>query len=129
MEIVRRLVSESNYYLPSRQELLGLWQGDSVEGCLHVLNAELPGTIVVVKDGKRGAVTIQERKVVRVPAFEVIPIHEIGAGDSFNAGFVAKTADGGTVVESVRFGCAAAALNIARPFPPTRDAVLELLSG
>ncbi|MFC8513625.1 carbohydrate kinase family protein [Streptomyces sp. NPDC057257] len=47
------------------------------------------GPTVVVKDGARGALARAGTESVRVPALPVEPVDSVGAGDSFDAGFVA----------------------------------------
>lgn len=86
--IVKDLARGVDYYLPSRDEFLALWSGDSLEKCMTTLVSGMAGNLVI-KDGARGAVTMIRGRVVNVPAFDVQPIHTIGAGDSFNAGFIA----------------------------------------
>jgi ribokinase len=129
MGIVRRLVKRADYYLPSRKELLALWGADSIENCLRSLDSALNGTIVVVKDGGRGAVTMQDNRIFNVPAFSVTPIHGIGAGDAFNAGFIAKMAESGALLEGVRFGCATAALSISSDVLPNLDSVSNFMQN
>ena len=52
------------------------------------------GPLVVVKDGAEGALTHEGEQVLRVPALPVEPVDTVGAGDSFDAGFVAATLRG-----------------------------------
>jgi len=47
------------------------------------------GTLVVVKLGAEGALAITTDQVIRSPAIAVEPVDAIGAGDSFDAGFLA----------------------------------------
>jgi sugar/nucleoside kinase (ribokinase family) len=126
MAVVQDLARGVDYYLPSRGEFLGLWGGDSLEKCMGALVPEIAGTLVI-KDGARGAVTMIGGEVVNVSAFDVQPIHTIGAGDSFNAGFIAAIVRGEKLLESITFGCAAAALSISRVNPPTWSSVRDFI--
>nr|WP_030607607.1 carbohydrate kinase family protein [Streptomyces fulvoviolaceus] len=47
------------------------------------------GPTVVVKDGERGALTCAGARLLRTGAVPVAPVDAVGAGDSFDAGFVA----------------------------------------
>ncbi len=123
---VRRLAGLADYYLPSRHELLDLWEAGSIEECLPKLTPALGGTIVV-KDGERGAWAIVDGQPIPVPAFAVTPLHTVGAGDSFNAGLIAAINCGADLLDAVRFGCATAALSISALSPPTYAAVTEFL--
>ena len=120
---VRALVHQIDYYLPSVDEFCELWDFASLEEGLLQFTEIAPETTVVVKDGGRGAATVMDGKVVRVPAFDVQLIHTVGAGDSFNAGFIAATEAGRPLLDSMRFGCATAALKISSTALPTRAGV------
>jgi fructokinase len=88
-----------------------------------------PG-VVIVTDGPRGAiivgVTATEDLLVASPAAEVVDT--IGAGDAFNAGFLAhwrhygaRLDDRGAVSAATRFACRVAALACAQPGAEPRD--------
>ena len=126
--LVRTAVAEVDYYFPSKQEFLQLWAVDSIDEGLHKLG-EHTTAITVVKDSDNGALVMHDGEVVRVPAYAVHPIHTVGAGDSFNAGFMVAQADGRSVQESMRFGCAAAGLTISRHEMPTASAIVALVAG
>ncbi len=124
--MVRRLAQRVDYYLPSRLDLLHLWRADSIDRCMRALDADIAGTLVV-KDGERGAVTVIDDEVVRVPAYDVNPIHTVGAGDTFNAGLIAAMSHGQVLLDAIRFACASAALSISRPELPTWDLVCDFM--
>lgn len=126
-ETVRRLAQRVDYYLPSTDEFLELWGFASVEDGLRAFAGMAPHVVVVVKDSSRGAVMIQDGEVIRVPAFAVEPIHTVGAGDSFNAGFITAESRASDLLQNVRFACATAALKISNPQPPTRAMVEAFL--
>lgn len=75
--------------------------------------------VVVVKDGKNGAVMVENDICKRVPASDIGPAHELtGAGDSFNAGVIAAILGGKRLDQAVVYGCAVAGAKIARlPLP------------
>lgn len=118
MEVVKNLALQADFYFPSNDEFCQLWGAGSIEVGLQSLSKLTNGTIIV-KDAERGAVTIAEGEIVRVPAFKVQPINTVGAGDSFNAGFIAGAAQGLGLRESIQLGCAVAALKISRTALPT----------
>jgi sugar/nucleoside kinase (ribokinase family) len=86
----------------------------------------MAGTLVI-KDSARDAVTMINGQAVNVAAFDVRPIHTIGAGDSFNAGFIAAIVKGEELLESIKYGCAAAALSISRVNPPVWPSITEFI--
>jgi sugar/nucleoside kinase (ribokinase family) len=89
---------------------------------------ELGPNVVVITSGKNGAVVATSADVVHVPAVPVDVVFDIGAGDSFHAGFLAVWKRGHDPVAAARFASHAAALKIGRePVPellPTRAEVL-----
>jgi ribokinase len=125
-EFVKELVSQVDYYFPSRDEFQQLWSVSSVEEGLEKL-ASKSRTVAIVKDSANGALTTIEGKIVRVPAFTVQANNTIGAGDSFNAGFIVAQKEGMTIKDSMRFACATAALKVSRNELPTREAVSDLM--
>jgi sugar/nucleoside kinase (ribokinase family) len=73
------------------------------------------GPIVAVKLGAAGALACRaEGPLVRVPAFAVETRDTTGAGDSFNAGFLAAWLEGSDLGECLRWGAAAGALSTRR---------------
>lgn len=125
-EIVRRMSLTADIYLPSKDEFLELWDADSIEGGLRKYR-RLSTATIVLKDGANGAVTInQEGEISHIPAFSVPLIHTVGAGDSFNAGFISAQHNGMNMTESIRFACAAGALKVSKPELPTYDEIIRL---
>lgn len=73
------------------------------------------GPIVAVKLGTAGALACRaDGSLVRVPAFPVNAVDTTGAGDSFNAGFLAAWLRGADLPECLRWGAAAGALSTLR---------------
>jgi fructokinase/2-dehydro-3-deoxygluconokinase len=73
------------------------------------------GRLVVARLGADGAVACSDDGVVAVPGSEVAVVDTVGAGDAFNAGFIAARLRGSDVADAVRWGNAVAALTISRP--------------
>jgi sugar/nucleoside kinase (ribokinase family) len=117
-----------------RQEMLG-W----VERCDHVLLNEIevanlgdrsdfrdamlnvahrlkPGATLIVKNGAKGAVGFQNGAMVRADAVAASVFDTIGAGDSFNAGYLVARLNGHDLGGALEAGCRAAASIISR-FP------------
>jgi sugar/nucleoside kinase (ribokinase family) len=80
-------------FLPNEEEALRISRCDSVEAALEVLAQH--AKTVVAKLGKNGALARQGSAVVKVNGYEVKPVDAVGAGDSFDAGFVFKWLRGG----------------------------------
>ncbi|MEU6711004.1 carbohydrate kinase family protein [Nonomuraea sp. NPDC046802] len=60
------------------------------------------GPAVIVKDGRDGALAWESGRLTRAPAVPVEPVDTVGAGDSFNAGFIAARLRGLSLPECLR---------------------------
>jgi sugar/nucleoside kinase (ribokinase family) len=74
------------------------------------------GAALIVKTGPRGAIGIDSRERLESPAPATAVFDTIGAGDSFNAGYLLARMDGANLADSVAAGCRAATAIISR-FP------------
>jgi ribokinase len=75
-----------------------------------------PGATLVVKTGARGALAIQDGRRCECAAPQATIFDTIGAGDSFNAGYLLARLSGCELADSLAAGCNAAAAIISR-FP------------
>jgi sugar/nucleoside kinase (ribokinase family) len=94
---------------PNAQEARALSGEDDVEAAARRLAAE--GPCVVVKLGLDGVLAAQDGEVIRAAAPRVEPVDATGAGDSFDAGFIAARLGGEGVAEALALGCACGALS------------------
>jgi sugar/nucleoside kinase (ribokinase family) len=88
--------------------------------------------LVIARLGASGAVACSADEIEAVPGFEVAVVDTVGAGDAFNAGFIAARLRGEAVAEAVRYGNAVAGLTVSRPgarSSPKRNEVEALLDG
>jgi len=85
--------------------------GEPVEAALRLAQK---GPLVVMKMGPQGAVAAHAGgEVVRAPAFEAEGVLDaVGAGDSFDAGFLAGWLDGWDISRSLALACACGALSM-----------------
>lgn len=125
---IRGLLPSVDFYFPSRNEFLAVWDVEEIEEGFKKIRAESEAT-VVVKDGINGAVGFNGKETFRVPVSPVQVVNTVGAGDSFNAGFIRADRDGLlSFRDCVRFACTTAAVKISRPGLPTMESVMALLS-
>lgn len=73
-------------FLPNEVEALALTGADDLYSALRQLTAF--GSLVVIKAGARGCLSMDANGIVELPAFPVTAIDTTGAGDSFDAGFL-----------------------------------------
>lgn len=80
------LLSLCDVFLPNRAEALALARAERVETALTRLSQG--GRTVAIKLGEQGAIAQRGDEVAHVPALAVQVADTVGAGDSFDAGFV-----------------------------------------
>ncbi|WP_433510869.1 carbohydrate kinase family protein [Nonomuraea sp. CA-143628] len=87
------VLAETDILLPNAHEArhLARSQDDSLEGALEGAAAALAarGPLVVVKNGADGALCHDGHTLVTTRGITVTPVDAVGAGDSFDAGFIA----------------------------------------
>lgn len=89
------------------------------------------GTVLIVTAGERGGWVECEGVRETFSAYPIAVQYDVGAGDSFHAGYVAAHLEGRSPLEAARFAAACAALKISRPPaapPPTREEVLRFMA-
>ena len=99
-------------------------------GAAHRI-AALGPSVIVITSGSHGAIVASDGALTAIPAVPVDVVFDIGAGDSFHAGFLTMWRPGGDLIAAARFAAHAAALKIGRePRPellPTRDEVVTAM--
>ncbi len=100
-------------FLPNEDEACRITGKPDAERAIEVLAKRVP--LVAIKCGKRGSLVEKAGRRWFVPAQVVTPVDTIGAGDSFNAGFLAAYLRGETPEACAGFGNRVAALSTLRP--------------
>jgi ribokinase len=87
---------------------------------------------VIIKLGARGAYVFDGTKGQFLPAFKVVPVDTVAAGDAFNGALAAALDEGLPFAEAARWGLAGGALSVtkqgAQQSMPDREALLQMLS-
>jgi sugar/nucleoside kinase (ribokinase family) len=125
--LMRSLSRSVDVYLTSRDEFLTLWETDSLDSAARRArdNNSANDQVIVVTDGAAGAEAFAPDGHYSARAYGVEVRNTVGAGDSFNAGFIASESLG--MADRLNFACAAAAVKISTPDLPTLDNVHEFL--
>lgn len=111
--VLPQLLPFVDILLPNADELCRITRRESVEDALDTLSGTVP--VIAVKRGGRGALVQQGSRRFTVPGVAVDPLDTIGAGDSFNAGFLTAWLRGATAEEAARAGNITGALSTQRP--------------
>lgn len=108
-------LARSKLAILNEVETTGLAQTADVAAAAASLQRAMPGDArIVVKCGAAGAIALDAiGQVHRVAAAKVTPVDTIGAGDIFNAGFLAADARGLPLRDCLRHGVATAARAIS----------------
>jgi sugar/nucleoside kinase (ribokinase family) len=106
------VLRHADIFFPNQNEARLLTGGKSAEEAARELG-QLAGT-VVVKLGAKGALVYNRGTSFRVPAKKVRVVDATGAGDSFNAGFLACFLRGGDLRECARSGAEAGSRCVTR---------------
>jgi len=99
--------------MPNEREACKLAGTEDFAAAIRQLVREVP--LLVVKRGAQGATAYTEEKEVSVKAIPVRIVDAIGAGDTFNAGFLHKWTHGRPLAECLTYGNLAAACSTTKP--------------
>ncbi|MHA4844978.1 carbohydrate kinase family protein [Flavitalea antarctica] len=103
-----------DFFLPNEAEILALTNTTQVSDALEVLN-DFCNT-VVVKRGINGALAYDKGTYTEAtPYLHSHFVDAIGAGDSFNAGFISSYLQGKSLYECLLFGNLTGAINTTAP--------------
>jgi len=100
-------------FLPNVREATRITSTENLEAAIAKLASRVP--IVVVKLGAQGALAQQGPQRFTAAAAKVAPMDAVGAGDSFNAGFLHEYVRGGDLPACLASGNLAGALSTTRP--------------
>ncbi|MGB8012627.1 MAG: carbohydrate kinase family protein [Terriglobales bacterium] len=100
--VLKAVLPYVDILLPNQREALKISGADNVETALSRL-AEIVET-VVVKMGESGAVAIQRGRRFSAPVVPVTVVDAVGAGDSFDAGFLHQFLRGADLPTCLAYG-------------------------
>jgi len=94
---------------------------------------EITGGTVVITEGTRGAVALENGAFERYPAYRVDAVDTTGAGDAFHVGYIYALLQGKDMATRLKIGSAVAALKCTRPGArggmPISSALSRFLKG
>jgi sugar/nucleoside kinase (ribokinase family) len=100
-------------FLPNEREACKAAGTEDLEAAIHKLSKSVP--LVVVKLGPKGALAQKGSERFESASQEVIPVDTVGAGDSFDAGFLSEYVKGSDLPTCLASGNKAGALSTTRP--------------
>jgi sugar/nucleoside kinase (ribokinase family) len=111
--VLEPLLDLIDILLPNQHELMRIAKKQSVEEALEVVAPTVP--LIVVKCGAEGAIVRQAGRTEYIAPLVVEPVDTIGAGDSFNAGFLHAWLAGKSPTQAAAFGNITGAFSTLRP--------------
>lgn len=120
LESIQTILPDIDIYLPSKEEFLKVFSCTTIEEGLQKITQINKNITAVVKDASNGATGVSPgNEITFIKSYKVKPINTIGAGDTFNAGFIKAQIDGKSLKESIKFAHKAAALKISQDEYPS----------
>ncbi len=110
---LRELLPFVSLFMPNAQELQYMTHTGSIEEGIRILQPF--ANHIIVKNGNKGAVAWDGKDIITQPAFRNDnPVDTIGAGDSFNAGFIKGFINGEPVRKCLELGALTGAISTTR---------------
>ncbi|HEX8816924.1 MAG TPA: sugar kinase [Terriglobales bacterium] len=110
---LNKALAHVDIFLPNQREARKIAKTDDVEVAIKKLSSAVP--LLVVKRGADGAVAIRKKERIESRALRVEAVDSVGAGDSFDAGFLHAYLQGKDLKDCLDAGNAAGALCTTRP--------------
>jgi sugar/nucleoside kinase (ribokinase family) len=121
----------TDVFLPNQTEALAITHASNAETAARQLAAKA-GT-VVIKMGAAGALSCAKAVVTQSTSISIDIIDSVGAGDSFDAGYLYGFLHNWKAEKSLRLGCVCGALSMRKPGgtigQPTLEEALEYVPG
>jgi sugar/nucleoside kinase (ribokinase family) len=114
---LQQVLKYVDIFFPNEREAKKIAQTEDLNQAIAQLSQTVP--LVVVKLGPQGALARKGSQEWRAPRLRVNAIDVVGAGDSFDAGFIHRFLEGAGIEESLKFA------NIAGAFSTTREGGTE----
>ena len=127
-----KLLSMIDYFIPNEREAMQVVGAETLESAIDQLLAMGVKNLIITL-GEKGVLVVTADGRRQIPAYPVIAIDTVAAGDAFVGAFATGLAEGMSVEQSVQLGNAAAAISVTRygaqPSLPMRKEIKEFLGG
>ena len=110
--VLEEVLTITDLLFCNEDELIKIARADDIESAMTQVAAKVP--LLVVKRGSRGASAWHEGKRMDVDGIRVNAVDPVGAGDSFDAGFLHQWVRRAPLETSLAYGNLAGALSVTR---------------
>jgi len=110
-------IAAADVFIPTEDELIILTTDPGLQSTVDSLLVQKPERIVVVKQGAAGCTVYTQAGSQQVAGFNVTEVDPTGAGDCFDAGFLAGWLDKLPLTEAARLANACGALAVTKQGP------------
>jgi len=107
------VLPHTSVFLPNAAEALSLTRAADVDTAARLLAAQVD--LVAIKLGATGALACKEKIITRSSSIPVNVVDAVGAGDSFDAGFLYGYLHGWEISRSLRLGSVCGAISTQKP--------------
>ncbi len=107
------VLAHVDVFLPNEREAMSLTGTANLDAAVENLAPRVP--VLAVKLGAQGALARRGKEEFRCPAAKVSPVDPVGAGDSFDAGFLYQYVKGADLRTCLQYGNLAGALSTTMP--------------
>ncbi|MCA1596551.1 MAG: PfkB family carbohydrate kinase [Chloroflexi bacterium] len=113
--VQQEAVELSDIVIMNQEEALVISGQRDLHSAIEMISQRGPRVVVVTRGGEHPALSWEGGETSEAPVFPVEVRYDVGAGDTFHAGFVSALLRGLSAAEAARFAAAAAAIKITRP--------------
>jgi len=106
---LEELLPLTNVFLPNEKEILSITRATNVESAIKILSKKTE--TIAVKLGAQGALAYDQMNRIQTSTLLVDVIDTVGAGDSFDAGFIYGYLNRWPITKSLRLGCVCGGLS------------------
>ena len=107
---LKKLLPLTDVFLPNEAELLALTSSANINDAVDSIKPYI--NILALKMGNKGSMGVKGEEIAFIEPYLNRKVKDaIGAGDSFNAGFITKYLEGSSLKECLKYGNLAGAVN------------------
>ncbi len=125
------LLSVTDVFLPNKTEALSITKSDDVESASRQLASK--SKLVAIKLGADGALACSQNEIFQSKSISVNVIDTVGAGDTFDSGFLYGYLNNWPLEKSLRLACVCGAMSTQKAGgtegQPTLEEAMKYVSG